>query len=107
MSSRKVECAARCASTYGEAGDALRTPSIGASAVQSAFAFAGTIDEIRISRVARYESAQFVPQRRFSADADAIALFHLDEGSGDTADDVAGGHRGQVSGAGWLDAPCE
>jgi hypothetical protein len=80
---------------------------IGASAVNSSFAFAGTIDEIRLSRVARYESAQFVPQRRFSADADTIALFHLDEGSGDAADDVAGGHRGQVSGAGWVDAPCE
>jgi cysteine-rich repeat protein len=46
----------------------------------------GSIDELRISNTLRYVGA-FTPERRFSADASTIALFHFDEGSGTTATD--------------------
>jgi hypothetical protein len=41
----------------------------------------GTIDEVRISNVARY-SANFSPQKRFKPDENTVALYHFDEGKG-------------------------
>jgi hypothetical protein len=41
----------------------------------------GRVDELRISRVARY-TGTFVPGRRLPPDAETIALWHLDEGTG-------------------------
>ena len=43
--------------------------------------FHGLIDEVRISRIARY-AAGFVPETRFAADNDTLALYHFDEGAG-------------------------
>jgi len=40
--------------------------------------FDGFIDEVRISRRARYEGDRFEPVRRFSADPDTAALYHMD-----------------------------
>ena len=47
-------------------------------------AFAGCIDEVRISTVARYDVDKngFAPRRRFRDDAKTIALWHFDEPSG-------------------------
>ncbi len=46
----------------------------------------GAIDEVRISNLVRYASA-FTPARRFDVDANTVALFHFDEGSGTTSTD--------------------
>ena len=66
--------------------------------------FVGLIDEVRISSVARYTEA-FTPQRRFESDEHTIALYHFDEGEGDSAFDTSGnGHHGRIFGATWVKA---
>lgn len=52
----------------------------------------GEIDELRVSRVARYAIA-FTPARRFDADVDTVALYHFDEGEGTVAGDDSPLHR--------------
>jgi hypothetical protein len=62
----------------------------------------GTIDEVRISKTPRYK-ADFTPQRRFGTDANTLALYHCDDGSGDQLADSSGnGHHGKVFGGRWL-----
>lgn len=63
-------------------------------------AFTGYIDEVRISTVARYPAADIdLPVSEFSPDADTAALYHFNEGSGDTADDASGnGNLGTLEG---------
>jgi MYXO-CTERM domain-containing protein len=51
--------------------------------------FTGTIDEVRISKAARY-SANFSPAGAFTSDADTVALWHFDEGAGQTTADASG-----------------
>ncbi|HGY55091.1 MAG TPA: T9SS type A sorting domain-containing protein [Caldithrix abyssi] len=52
--------------------------------------FRGTIDEVRLSAIARYTS-DFTPATQpFEVDEYTIALWHFDEGSGDVAEDVTG-----------------
>ena len=66
--------------------------------------FDGLIDEVRISKIARYRDS-FTPVRRFAPDADTIALYHFDEGSGDTALDASGhGNDATIVAAKWLKA---
>lgn len=61
--------------------------------------FVGFIDEVRISKIARYHSA-FNPQLRFSPDTNTVALYHFDEGSGATVHDSSGnGNNGTISGS--------
>ncbi len=52
--------------------------------------FAGQIDDVRISRIVRYTGDFMPPSAPLSADADAIALYLFDEGSGQTAYDASG-----------------
>ncbi|MFT5527175.1 MAG: hypothetical protein ACI9HK_005157 [Pirellulaceae bacterium] len=63
----------------------------------------GVIDELRISNVARYRTAKFMPQRRFIPDDQTLALFHLDEGHGTGLKDAAGITSGVFASAsqGW------
>ena len=64
----------------------------------------GLIDEVRVSRVARY-AKDFTPARRFEPDADTLALYHFDEGKGDVLKDSSGnGHHGKIVGARWVNA---
>ena len=64
--------------------------------------FTGRIDEVRISRVARY-TQNFVPEQRFAPDADTLALYHFDEGQGDVLEDSSGnGYHGKITGAKWV-----
>lgn len=62
--------------------------------------FQGWIAEVRISKAARY-SGPFIPQARFAADTNTIALYHFDEGQGTTVADSSGnGNNGTVQGTG-------
>jgi sulfatase modifying factor 1 len=66
--------------------------------------FKGTMSEVRISNVACYHK-DFTPAKRFEPDADTLALYHFDEGSGDVLKDSSGnGHHGKIVGAKWVKA---
>ena len=66
--------------------------------------FDGTIDEVRISKVARYDKA-FTPAPRLEPDVDTLALYHCDEGTGDVLGDASGhGHEGKLIGVRWVRA---
>ena len=55
--------------------------------------FPGLLDEVRISNIARY-TGNFTPQTApFSPDANTVALYHLDEGTGQTLADASGNGR--------------
>ncbi len=64
-------------------------------------AFPGLIDEVRLSKVARYQGESFTPKNRFEPDTNSILLFHLDRSSnGFSFDRISkrgiGTHRGKV-----------
>ena len=64
----------------------------------------GQLGEVRISKIARYDK-DFTPAKRFEPDADTLALYHFDEGSGDVLKDSSGnGHHGKIVGAKWVKA---
>lgn len=64
----------------------------------------GRLQEVRISKVARY-TTDFVPDHRFDADDDTEVLYHFDEGAGDVLHDASGnGHDGRIVGATWVRA---
>ncbi len=68
-------------------------------------AFAGIMDEVRISSVARYHG-QFQPQERFEPDQHTLALYHFDEGEGTVAHDAsANALHGEILGAKWVTSP--
>jgi eukaryotic-like serine/threonine-protein kinase len=65
-------------------------------------AFSGVVDELRISKVARYLD-NFTPLSRLESDKDTLALFHFDEGKGDVLVDSSGnGHHGDIYNAQWV-----
>jgi hypothetical protein len=74
----------------------------------------GLIDEVRMSRVARYD-ANFMPQRIPAEDDDTFLLFHFDEGEGSAVGDVGGRLKGELlgsegdnpAGPAFVSAPCE
>ncbi|TXT22124.1 MAG: Serine/threonine kinase family protein, partial [Planctomycetota bacterium] len=51
--------------------------------------FEGLLDEVRISKVARYDQ-DFTPAPRFESDPQTLALYHFDEGTGDELKDSSG-----------------
>ena len=64
--------------------------------------FQGTIDEVRVSKIARY-SKNFTPAKRFETDKDTMALYHCDEGAGKTLTDSSVNKRnGKITGATWV-----
>jgi serine/threonine protein kinase len=65
--------------------------------------FSGNIDEVRISRSARYHE-DFAPQPRFESDDQTLAIYHFDEGEGDIAHDASGnGNHAKIVGAEWAE----
>lgn len=62
---------------------------VGQGGVANSF-FPGEIDEVRVSRVARYADERFEPARRFEADADTALLLHMDGLSGSWVPDASG-----------------
>jgi len=76
------------------------TPGINSAPMKSPFS--GVIDELRVSKVARY-TADFTPEKRFAPDKDTLALYHFDEGQGITLTDFSGnGHHGMIFNAKWV-----
>lgn len=69
--------------------------------------FNGTIRELRVSTIARYDNdfPPLGPDARFKDDEHTLALYHFDEGTGDVVRDSSGnGHDGTIHGATWLRA---
>lgn len=66
--------------------------------------FVGIIEEVRLSKVARY-TEDFKPQSHFESDAGTIALYHFDEGAGAILHDTSGNdHHGNIIKAMWVNA---
>jgi formylglycine-generating enzyme required for sulfatase activity/serine/threonine protein kinase len=67
-----------------------------------AFIWAGTLEEVRVSNIVRYD-ADFTPVNRHQTDKNTLALYHFDEGQGDVLNDASGnGHHGKIVGAKWV-----
>jgi len=66
----------------------------------------GTMDEVRLSKIARYTDT-FLPACVWTTDTNTVALWHLNEGRGTTITDSSGyGHNGTLHGAPaptWVD----
>lgn len=64
--------------------------------------FQGVIDQLRVSRVARYETA-FTPASRLESDERTLALYRFEDRSGNILTDASGhGHHGTIHGATWI-----
>ena len=75
---------------------------VGATNRNDGYHFHGDIDELRISKTARY-TTNFTPVQRHEADEHTLALYHFDEGQGDILKDSSGnGHDGKILGAKWV-----
>src|SRR5262245_15743550 len=69
---------------------------------QQEMPISGIIDELRVSKVARY-TTDFTPPTRFEPDKDTLALYHFDEGSGEVLNDSSNnGHDGKIVNAKWV-----
>ncbi len=73
--------------------------------------FTGTLEELRISKTARYTADFDVPRAPFVADADTIGLWHFDEGQGLVAADDTNVHPAMMPSTPsmqptWVDVPC-
>jgi hypothetical protein len=63
----------------------------------------GTIDEVRLPKVSRYDRDFTPPQAPFANDSHTLALYHCDEGQGDELTDSSGnGNHGKIVGAKWV-----
>ena len=60
--------------------------------------YSGYLDEIRVSNVIRYTTPFLVLPFPFVADANTVALYHLDEGAGDFIGDTSGAADGPSHG---------
>ncbi len=64
--------------------------------------FAGRIDEVRVSRIARDPTAPLKPGP-FVRDEHTLALYHFDQGTGNELKDSSGNnHHGKILGAKWV-----
>ncbi len=74
----------------------------------SGFVFDGLVDEVRLSSIARY-SGSFVPSRFPTSDANTLALYHMEEGTGTTIVDSSGnGRHATMTGGSWsTSSTCE
>lgn len=81
---------------------------IGARSDGSGGFFSGQIGSVRVSQTARY-TGEFRPLRRLGLEAETMALWALDEGSGTTVAEALGAGTGQLVGPTWSgEAPvCE
>lgn len=95
---REVRCYVDGAQVAAAAGAGERTTNtlplyVGGDPNQSGApvsTFAGRLDEVRISKVARYAGPTFAPAARHAADADTVLLLHLDADFGPWTPDASG-----------------
>ncbi len=74
------------------------------SAKDDRIGFHGTMAEVRLSNIVRYQEA-FTPPQRMTADASTLALYHLDDGQGSVAkDSTSRANHIEVVGATWFKA---
>lgn len=74
-------------------------------AVRQHLYFNGTKDEVRVSNITRYTGNFVAPSSEFTDDADTMALWHMNEGTGQTASDDSGnGNDGTLGSTGGSDA---
>jgi hypothetical protein len=83
------------------AEDVTSTLRLGCNA--SSNAYLGLMDEVRLSSVVRYDSDFDRPVTAFTEDADTVALYHFDEGAGETAEDSSGDRDASVYGPQWVE----
>jgi formylglycine-generating enzyme required for sulfatase activity len=88
---------------FGEAAvQKQNPPNMASTPLQIGYEFTGLVQEVRVSRVARYAD-DFTPSQRFTPDKDTLGLYHCDENSGDVLKDSSGhGHDGKIVGAKWV-----
>jgi glucose/arabinose dehydrogenase len=60
--------------------------------------YSGWLDEVRLSRVVRYVGPFQPPRAPFVADSETVALYHMDEGTGDLVGDSSGAPGGPSHG---------
>ena len=64
-----------------------------------------TLDEIRVSSIARY-TGNFTPPSTFQPDSSTLLLYNLNEGAGDHALDSSGaGRHGTITDSNWVRVP--
>jgi formylglycine-generating enzyme required for sulfatase activity len=74
---------------------------IGCKSSETEF-FRGVIDQVRISRVARY-TANFSPITNLPTDDQTLALYNFDESAGNVLRDASGhGHQARIFGGTWV-----
>jgi hypothetical protein len=61
--------------------------------------FGGTIDEVRISSIARYSGSSFTPATSFTNDSETIVYWTCNDGRGGTVTDATGNHNGTLYGS--------
>ncbi len=67
-------------------------------------AMVGALGEARVSTIARYQG-DFSPKFNMEVDEHTLALYRVDEGSGDILHDLSGNeHHGKIIGATWIEA---
>ncbi|MCA9080881.1 MAG: hypothetical protein KDA58_10000 [Planctomycetaceae bacterium] len=67
--------------------------------------FEGTIDQVRISRVARYKGREATIPTRLATDTNTLALYEFDEATGNLLSSVGKqGPQGRIIGATWSDS---
>jgi len=85
-----------------EIGQATSNLFIGSNRVPNYF-FDGLIDEVRLSKVARYD-ANFTPEMDFADDTHTLGLWHFDESTGNIAnDESSNGNHGTLHGPTWVE----
>jgi len=84
----------------GDMNGALPAPFSGplriGAAAGGGFYVQGMIDEVRLSRVARYGNDFAVPSEPFAMDPDTVALWYFDEAEGQIVEDATGNHSGTL-----------
>lgn len=81
----------------------MRELYIGCKATETEF-FRGQIDQLRLSKIARYYN-NFTVASKLTSDDSTLALYNFDEGSGDVLKDSSGNsHDGKIVGAEWVKA---